>query len=124
MKGYLSYSDLEFDNYWLRKRVFQLELELAEERKRSFDSVDLLMKGEALRGRTMLAAITGRLSYISPTEEMSTWLGESISMVAVAGFDTSLPMHPKCSSLFQSLIGQEYTALPEGPLRTEFLASV
>jgi hypothetical protein len=54
---------------------------------------------------------------------ISTWLGESISLVLVDGFDVRLPMHNKCSKTFEDMIGKDWTDLPEGPLRKEFAAS-
>lgn len=59
-----SYGDIKFDPYMvirmLRKQILQLKFELAEERRRSNESVDLLMQGEALRSRMMLDAILGK----------------------------------------------------------------
>jgi len=49
-----------YENLRLRKLVFQLETELQVERDRSFQSVELLMKGEDLRQRMMLDAILGK----------------------------------------------------------------
>ena len=43
--------------YWLRKEVFQLRLELDEREKQEQKTLDLLMKGEALRERMMFNAI-------------------------------------------------------------------
>jgi hypothetical protein len=56
----MDYLALHWENLQLRKLVLQLQMELQEERDRSFQSVELLMKGEALRQRMMLDAIIGR----------------------------------------------------------------
>lgn len=50
-------------------------------------------------------------------------LGENYHFVSVDGFDIQLPMHAKCSRKFNELIGQDWTALPDGPLRREFAES-
>jgi hypothetical protein len=59
-KPLMDYLALHWENLQLRKLVLQLQMELQEERDRSFQSVELLMKGEALRQRMMLDAIIGR----------------------------------------------------------------
>jgi hypothetical protein len=56
----MDYLALSYENLRLRKLVFQLEQELQEERDRAFQSVELLMQGEALRQRIMLDAILGK----------------------------------------------------------------
>lgn len=54
---------------------------------------------------------------------VSTWLGESFSMVAIDGFDIRLPMHQKCSKNFAGSIGKSWEELPAGPLREEYARS-
>ena len=51
---------LYYENLRLRRRIMKLELELQEERLRSSQNVDLLIKGETMRQRLMLDAILGK----------------------------------------------------------------
>lgn len=55
-KPWYSYDPYE-ENYFLRKRVLQLQRELAEKERKETEAIDLLMKGEALRQRMMFNAI-------------------------------------------------------------------
>jgi len=49
--------DVYEENRFLRKRVFQLQLQLDEEERKRNETLDLLIKGESMHSRMMLNAI-------------------------------------------------------------------
>lgn len=67
----MDYMALTNENLRLRKLVLQLELELQEERDRKSQNIELLMKGETLRQRIMLDAITGNFLLKEPHENQT-----------------------------------------------------
>jgi hypothetical protein len=52
-----SYVELLYQNECLRKELWRVTLELQDERQKRSSDIDLLVKGEAIRGRMMLNAI-------------------------------------------------------------------
>jgi hypothetical protein len=47
-------------------------------------------------------------------------MGRSIATVEIPGFERSLPLHPRCLEEMESIRGQGWESLPEGPLRQAY----
>ena len=51
---------------------------------------------------------------------MEIIMGRSVSMMSIEGFERDLPIHKKCLDNMESIRGQGWESLPEGPLRREY----
>lgn len=46
--------------------------------------------------------------------------GRTVSTINIEGFDRPLPLHSRCLEKMESLRGQGWESLPEGPLRQAY----